>query len=76
MVIAFCITAIKGLIGRLFSTVIMYKIINQLCSAIIGDAFNQVYVLLATIGMEKANKTEYQYHEVFCKNVKESLILF
>lgn len=40
MVIAFCITAIKGLIGRLFSTVIMYKIINQLCSAIIGDAFN------------------------------------
>lgn len=28
MVIAFCITAIKVLIGRLFSTVIMYKIKN------------------------------------------------
>lgn len=64
MVIAFCITAIKGLIGRLFSTVIMYKIINQVCSAIIGDAFNQLYVLLTTIGLEKANKTEYQYCEV------------
>ena len=43
MVIAFYITAIKGLIDRLFFTVIMYKIINQLCSAIIGDAFNQVF---------------------------------
>lgn len=42
MVIAFCITAIKCLIGRLFSTVIMYKIINQICSAIMGDAFKQV----------------------------------
>lgn len=59
MVIAFCITAIKGLIGRLFSTVIMYKIINQLCSAIIGDAFNQVYFLHATLGIEKENKTAY-----------------
>lgn len=67
MVIAFCITAIKGLIGRLFSTVIMYKIINQLCSAIIGDAFNQVYFLLATLGLEKENKTEYQYCKVCCK---------
>lgn len=43
MVIAFCITAIKGLIDRLFVTVIMYKIINKLCSAIIGDVFNQVF---------------------------------
>lgn len=43
MAIGFCITAIKVLIGRLFSTVIMYKIINELCSAIIGEAFNQVY---------------------------------
>lgn len=43
MVIAFCNTAIKGLIDRLFSTVIMYKIINWLCGAIIEDAFNQVY---------------------------------
>lgn len=67
MVIAFCITAIKALIGRLFSTVIMYKIINQLCSTIIGDAFNQVYVLLATIGVEKANKTEYQYSKLCIK---------
>lgn len=65
MVIAFCITAIKGLIGWLFSTVIMYKIINQLCRAVIGDAFNQLYVLLATIDMEKANKTEYQYCDVY-----------
>lgn len=55
MVIAFCITAIKGLIGRLFSTVIMYKIINQLCSAIIGDAF-KVYFLLATLGRAKEQK--------------------
>lgn len=69
MVIAFCITAIKVLIGRLFSTVhiYIYKIINQLCSTIIGDAFYQVYVLLATIGVEKANKTEYQYCKVCLK---------
>lgn len=56
MVIAFCITAIKGLIGRLFPAVIMYKIINQLCSAIIGDTFNQVYFLLASLSIEKENK--------------------
>ncbi len=73
MVIAFSITAIKGLIGRLFSTVIMYKIINQLCGAIIGDAFNQVYVLLATISIEKANKTEYQYCKMYSKYVKKIL---
>lgn len=48
MVIALYITAIKFLMGRLFSTVIMYKIINQLWRAIIGDAFNQVYALLTT----------------------------
>lgn len=75
MVIAFCITAIKVLIGRLFSTVIMYKIINQLRSTIIGDAFNQVYVLLASIGVEKANKTEYQYGKVCLKKIR-SLLLF
>lgn len=70
MVIAFSITAIKVLIGRLFSTVIMYKMIKQLCSTTIGDAFNQVYVLLATIAREKANKTEYQYCELYCKYAK------
>lgn len=67
MIIAFYITAIKSLIGWLFTIVIMYKIINQLCSAVIGDAFNQLYVLLATIGTEKANKTEYQYCEVYVR---------
>ena len=66
MVIAFCITAIKGLIGRLFSAVIMYKIIYQLCRAIIEDAFNQVYFLLATIDIKKENKTEYQYCTIWC----------
>lgn len=68
MVIAFRITAIKGLIGRLFSTVIMYKIINRLCSAIIENAFNHVYFifLLATIGREKENKSEYQFCIHWC----------
>ena len=74
MVIAFCITAIKGLIDRLFSTVIMYKIINQHCSAIIGDAFNQVYFLLATLGKERENKTEYQYDKMYCRYAKNIYI--
>lgn len=70
MVIAFYITAIKVLMGRLFSTVIMYKIINQLWKAIIGDAFNQVYALLTTIGIEKANKTECQCCKLYYKYLK------
>lgn len=39
MVIAFYIAAIKVLMGRLFSSVIMYKIIRQMRRAIIRDAF-------------------------------------
>lgn len=69
MVIAFRITAIKVLMDRLFSTVIMYKIIKQLWGAIIGDAFNQVYVQIrqTAIAKEKTNQGGRQYREVYFK---------
>lgn len=53
MVIAFYIAAIKLLMGRLFSSVIMYKIIRQMWRAIIRDASDKVWVLLPLIDMEK-----------------------
>lgn len=71
MVIAFYITAIKVLMGRLFFTVIMSKIISQLWRAIIGDAFNQVYVSLTTIDTEKVKKKKKcQYCKVPKTNLK------
>lgn len=56
MVIAFYIAAIKVLMGRLFSSVIIYKIIK--CKEqLLEMPFDKVWVLLPLIDMEKCPQT-------------------